>query len=136
VDPSKWDVVSCVAEISLNVEWFFNTEAVVLHKMPLLDLLWYQSALTDRYNVFVKVNVVGVPTEKVEEKLADTLLVGLSKPTQRADVIRKWREFTVRINQLLMGSLMETRQNRGTSGLQKVDDQANPGVGTKCTAES
>ena len=78
---------------------------------------------------------MGVMSEEVEEELADGLIVGIAKSTERIKIICKGGDLAFRIHQTLMRSLMKTWQYWRVSCLQKVYDQADPCVRTESSTK-
>jgi hypothetical protein len=109
VHATKGYVVCRVAEISLGVEWLFHAETIVLHQMPLFDVLGDQQTFPNGNNVLLEVDLVRVPPEEVEEKLAKALPVCFSKGLQRVYIVSKRGLPALGINPALMGAFLERR---------------------------
>jgi hypothetical protein len=98
--------------------------------VPAFPLFGYQFALPDRNHIFLVVDLMAIITKKLKEQFPQRLFIFAPEANQRVQVVIKGHLRTVVCYPLFVRARLKAGQDWGLPGLEEIDDQADPCVGT------
>ena len=102
-------IICGIAKISIGIEWFFDTQAVVLHQVPLLAFFGDQPPFPYGNDPFLIIHIVSVASEEVEQELSQCFGIWPAEAAKPIKVVVEPNAPTIRAGPEFMRFLMKRR---------------------------